>query len=346
MNVTQSNFGTYEDESIQKFILKNNKGMEVHLINYGATITSIKVPFPNGEIKEITCGFDSFENYFSETYKNNAPYFGGTVGRYCSQIKDAKFQMNGEEFNIAPNCGDNNLHGGNVGFDKRIWKAQAFTSPEGTEVKMKLKSKDMEEGFPGDVKVSVTFLLTNENELKISYKAKSDKDTPFTITNHTYFNLSGFNTSVEEHKVQIKAGKKLEMDDSGACTGKIIDLDGKADDLRAEKQVGKVHTAINDGFEHYYIFDKDNFELENVATIKSPESGLQMEVATSEPGMLFYTGKYTSDDLKRESGLEYGKYRGFCCETHRYPNGPNINGPKSILKAGEKFESTTVFKFS
>ncbi len=345
MTIKQTTFGTYKELPVEKFVLTNAKGMEVHIMNYGATITSIKVPNSEGEIKEITCGFDSFESYFTDSYMDNAPYFGSTVGRYCSQIKDAEFYLNGENFWIAQNCGDNNLHGGNVGYDKRMWGAQAFNTPEGTAVKMRLESLDMEEGFPGNVTISITFILTIENQFKIVYEALSDEDTPFTITNHTYFNLSGFDTSIEEHKVSIDASKKLEMDETGACTGKVIGLDNAVDDLRTLKTIKKVHDAMNDGFEHYYIFDKNNFEIEKVATITSPEGGLTMEVATSEPGVLFYTGKYTSNELKRESGLQYGKYRGFCFETHRYPNGPNINGPKSILKAKEKFESTTMFSF-
>ncbi|WP_010178325.1 aldose epimerase family protein [Aquimarina agarilytica] len=345
MSLEQLTFGVYKDSVVEKYVLTNVNGMEVHIMNYGATITSIKVPNLKGEIEEITCGFDSFESYFSDAYQDNAPYFGSTVGRYCSQIKDAEFFLNGEHFCIAQNCGDNNLHGGNVGYDKRMWIAQPFNTPEGTAVKMRLDSLDMEEGFPGNVTVSVMFTLTAENELKIDYEALSDEDTPFTMTNHTYFNLSGFATSIEEHQVTIKAGKKLAMDEGGACTGAIVDLNGAADDLRTAKTIKNVHEAMNDGFEHYYIFDKNNFALENVASITCPEKGLTMEVSTSEPGVLFYTGKFTSNELKRENGVQYGKYKALCFETHRYPNGPNINGPKSILKGKEKFESTTIFSF-
>ncbi|WP_010521754.1 aldose epimerase family protein [Aquimarina agarivorans] len=345
MNFKQLTFGNYKGAPVEKFILTNVNGMEVHVMNFGATITSIKVPDLKEGFKEITCGFDTFQSYFSEVYLNNAPYFGGTIGRYCSQIKDAYFYLNGEHFNIAQNCDDNNLHGGNVGYDKRMWLAQPYSTPEGTSVKMRLDSLDMEEGFPGNITVSVTFILTAENQLKIFYEAFSDEDTPFTITNHTYFNLSGFETSIESHTVSIKASKKLEMDTTGACNGNIINLEGAVDDLRVTKTIGEVHQAMNEGFEHYYIFDKNNFELESVATITSKVGKLKMEIATTEPGVLFYTGKYTSDELMRENGQQFGKYQGLCFETHRYPNGPNIDSPKSILKGKEKFESTTIFSF-
>uniref|UniRef100_UPI0040565C6E aldose epimerase family protein n=1 Tax=Zobellia laminariae TaxID=248906 RepID=UPI0040565C6E len=242
--------------------------------------------------------------------------------------------------------GDNNLHGGKVGFDKKIWKVNSFSNELAT-VQMELKSKHLEEGFPGNITVQVTFSLTNENELKIQYGAITDQDTPFTITNHSYFNLSGFAENVEGHSVMINSSTKQVWDETGAATGENVSVVGKADDLQSAKTIKEVHEAMGDGFEHFYLFEDKGFELDKVAEITEPKSGRSMEVFTTEPGMLLYTGKYTSDELQRESGLQYGKYRGFCCETHRYPNGMNIkNAPKSILKAGESYDSTTIFKFN
>ncbi|MGI9552415.1 MAG: aldose epimerase family protein, partial [Aurantibacter sp.] len=184
------------------------------------------------------------------------------------------------------------------------------------------------------------------NELKIDYRASTDADTPFTMTNHTYFNLSGFADSVEGHTVQIQSDKKQVWDGSGAATGENVSVISQPDDLRRPKLVGHVHDQIGGGFEHYYLFEEKGFTLGKVAEIHDTERGRSLEISTTEPGMLFYTGKYTSDGLKRESGEQYGKYRGFCCETHRYPNGPNIpDSPKSILKKGEVYDSTTIFKF-
>lgn len=345
MQQTTQKFGSHNDQPIQLYTLENNNGMVVKITNYGATITSINIPNEDGTTDEIVCGFETLRSYFSEPYKSNAPYFGGTVGRYTSQIKDSKFTLNGKEYQLAKNCGENNLHGGAEGFDKKVWEAETFETDEGVGVEMQLLSKDMEEGFPGNVSVTVAFSLNDENELSIRYLAASDADTPFSITNHTYFNLSGFETSVENHTVRIAASKKQEWDESGAATGKILDVRGNADDLRKAKTIKEVHEAMGDGFEHYYILDKHSFDLEKIAVIKCEKKKRSLEVSTSEPGMLFYTGKYTSDELFRESGEQYGKYRGFCCETHRYPNGPNIpDSPKSILKKGENFDSTTVFK--
>mgnify|MGYP006081693693 FL=1 len=345
MKVSQSNFGTFIEQETHLFTLKNDNGMLVKITNYGATVTSIVVPNSKGELENIACGFDTLEGYFGEEYKANSPYFGGTIGRYCSQIKDAKFSLNGKEYQLTANCGDNNLHGGAVGFDKKIWNAEIIEGNE-SSVKMTLTSKDLEEGYPGNVAVSVQFTLTANNELKIDYNATPDQDTPLALTNHTYFNLNAFSSTVEDHIVQVNTSKRQAMDETGAGTGEIVNVEGEADDLRKGKKIGDVHTEINDGFEHFYIFDNANSDLQEVASIKSKESGRSLTVTTTEPCMLLYTGKYTSDGIKRENGEQYGKFRGFCCETHRYQNGPNIEGsPKTITKAGEKFKSTTIFKF-
>ncbi|TDT47322.1 aldose 1-epimerase [Maribacter spongiicola] len=346
MKPEKKDFGNLEGEKVDLYTLMNSKGMVVKITNYGATITSIQIPDSNGELKEITCGFDTLEGYFTDDYKTNSPYFGSTVGRYCSQIKDAKFSLNGKTYHLADNCGPNNLHGGVVGFDKRIWNI-SLADDEQSTIKMSLLSKDLEEGFPGNVQVEVSFTLTDDNELKIDYNATTDADTPLSITNHTYFNLTGFTESVENHIAKVHTNKRLELDDTGAATGKIINVEKQPDDLTEGKRIGDVHDAINDGFEHFYIFDNQKEDLNQVASISTAKEELSLDVFSTEPCMLFYTGKYTSDDLKRENGIQYGKYRGFCCETHRYPNGPNIEGsPKSITKAGEHFKSTTVFKFS
>ncbi len=346
MSTTKSSFGDFNNQKVELYTLSNDKGMSVKITNYGATITSIKVPVDD-EVREVACGFDSLDGYFGEDYKNNSPYFGCTVGRYCSQIKDAKFTLNGKEYNLADNCGPNNLHGGAVGYDKRVWSAEEVTV-EGASaaLKMTLASKSLEEGFPGNVEVSVVFSINNANELQINYEALPDADTPLSLTNHTYFNLSGFTESIENHTAQVNTDKRLETDDTGAATGVILNLEDKADDLRVGKRIADVHQAMNDGFEHFYVFDNPNSELIQTASVSNPSGDLSLDVFSTEPCMLLYTGKYTSDDLKREDGTSFGKYRAFCCETHRYPNGPNIeNSPGSITKAGETFKSTTIFKF-
>ena len=346
-NLNTTKFGVYKNQDIDLFTLENKNGIVLKITNYGATITSLQVPDSKGNLADIVCGFDTLEGYFSKDYLENAPYFGSTVGRYTSQIKDSKFTLDGTDYALAKNCGENNLHGGAEAFDKKVWKATPMHLATGAGIEMSLLSPHLEEGYPGNVTLTVSFVLHDNNALEISYKATTDQDTPLSLTNHSYFNLSNFEQSIESHKVNIAAANKLELDATGAATGTVLNLEGAADDLRTAKQIGAVHQDMNDGFEHYYIFDKNNFELEDVASFSCDASGRSLVVATSEPGMLFYTGKYTSDALSRESGDAFGKFKGFCCETHRYPNGPNIQGsPKSILKKDEVFESTTVFKFS
>ncbi|CDF79874.1 aldose 1-epimerase [Formosa agariphila KMM 3901] len=346
MKTTKENFGHLKHQDIELFTLSNANGVEVKITNYGATITAIKVPKSNGISEIITCGFDNLESYFSEEYKSNSPYFGGTVGRYCSQIKNAEFSLNGKTFQLANNAGDNNLHGGVEGFDKKIWNASIADSDDASKIKMTLLSKDLEEGFPGNVNVSVNFTLNDNNELTIQYEATPDQDTPLSLTNHTYFNLSGFSENIENHIAKVYTDKRLATDNTGAATGDILNVEDEVDDLRTGKRIGDVHEKMNDGFEHFYIFDTDNSKLMHTATITDSNTQRSLDVYSTEPCMLLYTGKYTSDELQRENGQKFGKYRGFCCETHRYPNGPNIEeSPKSITKAGETYKSTTIFKF-
>ncbi|NMH86198.1 aldose epimerase family protein [Flavivirga algicola] len=347
MSIHISDFGTLDGEVIKEYALKNANGVEVKITNYGATVTTIKVPDSKGNIENIACGFDTLDGYFAKDYVENAPYFGGTVGRYCSQIKDAKFTLNGKEYQLAGNCGPNNLHGGAVGFDKKIWSAETIENSNGSSVKFNLKSKDLEEGFPGNVDVVVTFTLTENNELNIDYVATPDEDTPLSLTNHTYFNLNAFNSNVECHEAQVNASKRLMLDDTGAATGDVVNVEGAADDMQQSKKIGDAHKEMGDGFENFYVLDNEKLDFVEAAKITCPDSGRSLTVSTSEPVMLLYTGKYTSDAIKRENGEQYGKYRGFCCETHRYPNGPNIeSSPKSITKAGETFKSRTQFKFN
>ncbi|BAX78940.1 aldose epimerase family protein [Labilibaculum antarcticum] len=348
MKIQKTYFGDYQESKIDLFALENDNGMVVKIMNYGATITSISIPSTDSsERTELVCGFENLDAYFSKEYINNSPYFGSTVGRYCSQIKNAKFSLDGKEYQLSTNCVDNNLHGGKIGFDKKVWQAKSINSDNAVGVEMTVESADMEEGFPGNVEASVTFQLTNKNEIIISYKATTDKITPLSLTNHTYFNLSGFEKDITNHKVSVLTGKRLETDATGAATGLVLNLDNAEDDLRGGKTVSDVHKAMGNGFEHFYVFEDAKFELQKVAEIVEPKSGRKLEVETTEPCMLFYTGMHTSDELKRETGDQFGKYRGFCFETHRYQNGPNIQGsPKTFTKPDEIFESQTIFRLT
>jgi len=342
MLVTNKKFGIHQNQQIDLYTIENTNGMRIKITNYGATVTSISVLDQKGNRKELACGFDTLEGYFGADYTTNAPYFGCTVGRFASRIKDGKFTVDGKEYNIAVNNGSNHLHGGLIGFDKKIWQAE---SNEKESVSMSLTSPHMEEGYPGEVKVKVIFSLTEENEIVIQYEAITDRATPLSLTNHTYFNLSGFENTIEDHIAQIDANEFLEPDETNVPVGAVAEVEGRVADLRTSKKLGDCFVQMETGFEHYYTFDKASNELAKVAVFKDSVSGRSLEVKTTEPGALFYTGYFTSDKLQRENGDQYGRYRGFCFETSRYPNGPNLeNAADSITQAKETYQSTTVYK--
>ena len=338
-------FGKYNNQKVEQYILQNKSGLLVKLINYGATITAIQIPDANGRLKNIACGFDTLEGYFSNAYQNNAPYFGCTVGRYASRIKDGKFSLEGVDYTLAVNNGSNHLHGGLKGFDKKVWEAKVVDLNGEPAVQMHLQSPHMEEGYPGNVSVKVWFSLSEENEINIQYEATTDKATPLSLTNHTYFNLSGFRQTIAQHRVQIAAEKILVPDETNVPVGKIASVNNTSADLQNGRLLGDCFNEMETGFEHFYLFDKPIGNLTKVAEFQDTESGLTLEISTTEPGVLFYTGYFTSPELKRENGEQYGRYRGFCFETSRYPNGPNLpNSPDSITHPGEIYKSQTLFK--
>jgi len=347
MKINKINFGVVDTSPVSLFELSNNNGVVVKISDYGATITAILTPDTKGNSKEITCGFESVDGYFSKDYKDNAPYFGGTVGRHASRINDGKFTLEDKEYTLVGNDRGNHLHGGTQGFDKRIWQVVEFNELENEiSLVLGLHSPDMEEGYPGDVDIKTRFTLNNDNELTISYEASTNKSTPISLTNHTYFNLSGFEETIHNHKATIHSNAFLEVDDKGVPQNEnLIVVDGRPEDLRKGKLFKEALDLMETGFEHYYVFEKD-FQLKKIASFEHPSSGRAMDISTTEPGMLFYSGYFTSDLLKRENGDQFGRYKGFCCETHRYPNGPNLKGaPKSITHPDEVYKSSTVYKF-
>lgn len=343
----QFDFGVFESQSVEQYVLSNDNGMTVKVASYGATITSISVPNKDGGVKEIAAGFDTLEGYFSEDYRANAPYFGCTVGRFASRIKDGKFSINGEAYTLACNDGSNHLHGGLKGLDKRVWTLKkAWQSEHKSGIALSIQSPDMEEGFPGNITVTVYITLSNENEIVFEYEAETDKTTPLSFTNHTYFNLSGFKNTIENHKARIIADSFLAPDETNVPVGEIAEVKGTVADLNEGKVLKEAFSELETGFEHYYAFDKKT-ELRKVAEFSDTDSGTTLEVATTEPGALFYTGYFTSDKLKRENGDQFGRYRALCFETHKYPNGPNIEGaPDALTHPDEAFKSTTIYRLS
>jgi aldose 1-epimerase len=346
MKVTSVPFGQVDSQPVNLFTLENDQGVTVKITNYGGIVTSIVVPDCTGNCGDIACGFDSLDGYFSEAYKANSPYFGCIVGRYAARIKDGTFTVDGQQYQVAKNDGPNHLHGGIVGFDKRVWDAETSEEADASVLRLTLVSPDGEEGYPGRVKVIVEYRLTQDNELKIRYTAQADRATPLSLTNHTYFNLNGFSDRVLDHQVQIHSERYLVPDESNVPAGEERAVAGSACDFRQPRRLGDSFEELPNGFEHYYVFAASDGSVNKVAEFADASTGRSLEVYTSEPGMLFYTGYYTSDDLARDVGTRFGQFRAFCCETSKYPNGPNIPGsPRSILQPGQQYDETTVFKF-
>ena len=346
MKITSVPFGQVDSQPVNLFTLENDQGVTVKITNYGGIVTSIVVPDCTGNRGDITCGFDSLDGYFSEAYKANSPYFGCIVGRYAARIKDGTFTVDGQQYQVAKNDGPNHLHGGIVGFDKRVWDAETSEEADASVLRLTLVSPDGEEGYPGTVKVIVEYRLTQDNELKIRYTAQADRATPLSLTNHTYFNLNGFSDRVLDHQVQIHSERYLVPDESNVPVGEERAVAGSACDFRQPRRLGDSFEELPNGFEHYYVFAASDGSVNKVAEFADASTGRSLEVYTSEPGMLFYTGYYTSDDLARDDGTRFGQFRAFCCETSKYPNGPNIPGsPRSILQPGQQYDETTVFKF-
>lgn len=346
MKVEKTSFGSIENDIVSLYHLTNDNGVVVKVSDYGATITAILTPDGKGNSKEITCGFESVDGYFSKEYKTNAPYFGGTVGRCASRIHDGKFTLEGKEYTLIGNDRGNHLHGGAQGFDKRMWKVEEFEQGQDqVTLLMSIYSPDMEEGYPGNVNVKARFTLNNKNELILSYEGETDKATPISLTNHSYFNLAGFTETIHNHKVTIHSDAFMEGDDKGVVHGGVVKVDGRPEDFRKGKLFKEALDHMETGFDNYFLFDKD-FELKKVASFEHAATGRCMDVSTTEPGMLFYSGYFTSDALKRENGDQYGRYKAFCCETHRYPNGINLkDAPKTVTVPGEPYTSQTIFKF-
>lgn len=342
MSITKAPFGTVDGMEVDLYTLENANGMVAKITNYGGIITSLVVPDSEGNTADIVCGFDTLEGYFADAYKANSPYFGCLVGRYAARIKDGTFSVDGTDYKVATNDGPNHLHGGIKGYDKCVWCG----SIEGESLTMTIVSADGDEGYPGTLNVVVTYKLTDDNELCIEYLATTDKATPLSLTNHTYFNLGGFQDKILGHTAMIKSDKYLLPDDTNVPVGDEFAVAGTVWDYNQAKPIGDVFDESPMGFETYYVFSKPVGEFSEVAEFADATSGRRMVVSTSEPGMLMYSGFYTSDELKRESGAQFGQFRGFCCETSRYPNGPNIAGaPGSILDPNDTYSQKTVFKF-
>jgi aldose 1-epimerase len=347
--VKKRSFGHMPDgQRVYLYTLTNDHDMEVVISNYGGIIVSIKAPDKNGRASDVVLGFDDLKGYL-----HNTPYFGALVGRYANRIANGRLSLNGREYSLTQNDGPNSLHGGGQGFDTRVWQAQEGANAEGQQLRLHYISKDGEEGYPGEVSVDVIYTLTNHNELRLDYSATTDKDTVINLTSHPYFNLAGQGEGdILSHELILYARRFTPVDQALIPTGELREVAGTAFDFRQPRAVG---AHINDedpqlklarGYDHNFVLDNTKGELALAARLMEPSSGRVLEVLTTEPGIQFYSGNFLDGAITGKRKVYKHRY-GLCLEPQHYPDSPNHPGfPSTLLKPGQQYRSTTVFRFS
>lgn len=339
--IGQTPFGAIGSDSITKYTLTNAQGVSVSIINYGGTVTNIMVPDKNGTMGDVVLGFDDLAGYLNP--KN--PYFGALIGRYANRIANAKFTLDGKTYTLAPNNNGNTLHGGIKGFDKCVWKAAVL--PGDSSIQFTYNSKHMEEGYPGNLDISVVYSLTNNNELIIDYKASADQATPANFTNHSYFNLSaGTDSTVLDHDLVLSADLFTPVNEKLIPLGKHENVKGGPMDFNTRKRIGQDIDKVSGGYDHNWVLNKTDNALTLVGTLYHSGSGRTMEVLTTEPGMQFYSGNFLDGTLAGKGGKHYVKHGGLSLEAQHFPDSPNQPSfPTTILKPGEVYKQTTVYRF-
>jgi len=337
-------------EAVERFTLTNQSGIRVRIMTHGATTLSIETPDRDGNLADIALGFKTAAEYGPDT-----PYFGSTIGRFANRVVHGKFSLDGKEYQLALNGdGIHALHGGDRGFDKRIWTAEAFESENA--VRMSYASPDGEEGYPGTLTATITYTLTEEDELKLDYTATTDQATPVNLTNHSYFNLAGHDAgNIGKQSLAINADAFIPTDGTGKPLGELRSVEGTPMDFCAPHAIGErinanyecIQCLKSPGYDHCYcINQKIEGELTFAARAEDPVSGRVLEVFTTEPGMQFYSGNFLDGTDKGKGGTPYPLHGGFCLETQHYPDSPNqTQFPNTILRPGEKLISQTIYKF-
>ncbi|MGD0697222.1 MAG: aldose epimerase family protein [Terriglobia bacterium] len=337
-----------EGQVMDLYTLTNRGGMKVTLTNYGGRVVSILVPDRQGKMSDVVLGFDNLDGYLG-----NNPFFGALVGRYANRIGKARFTLNGVEYKLAQNDGPNTLHGGVKGFDKVAWTARE-SSKNPPALELTYVSPDGEEGYPGKLTSIVVYTLTDSNELKIDYTATTDKDTVLNLTNHAYFNLAGEgNGDILKHEIMINADRFTPVDSTLIPTSELRNVEGTPFDFRKATAIGARIDANDEqikfgrGYDHNFVLNRTGRGLSLAARVTEPQSGRVLEVRTTQPGIQFYTGNFLDGSVHGKGGKAYGRRSAFCLETQHFPDSPNQ--PKflsAVLKPGQTYHETTIYKFS
>ena len=339
---TERPFGTAEGQQITEYTITNPSGIQVSIMNYGGTVTKLLTPDKNGKLGDVVLGYDTLGGFL----QTGNPYFNALIGRYGNRIAAGKFTLDGQAYTLAGNNNGNSLHGGNKGYDKVVWTAKKLSD---SSLQLNYLSKAGEEGYPGNLNVQVVYTLTPDNGLKLDYTATTDKATPVNLTSHCYFNLSaGADSTILNHQLEIAADKYTPVNAQLIPTGKIEDVKGGPMDFTKAKTVGKDIAQVEGGYDHNWVLNKSGNNLERVASLYEPNSGRFMEVLTTEPGLQFYSGNFLDGTLTNtKGGKKYIKHAALCLETQHFPDSPNQPSfPNTILKPGETYRQTTVYKFS
>lgn len=345
MKITKSLFGkTNEGIDVELFTLSNDNQVTVSITNYGAIVTSIVTPDKNGELANIACGFDKLENYLSSEYLGSYPYFGCVCGRCCNRIGNGKFTLEGKNYSLAVNNGANHLHGGLIGYDRRLWTAETIEESKKVGVVLSLLSPDMEEGYPGNLKVTCTYTLNNYNELSIEYTAETDQTTIVNLTNHTYFNLTGGKENILNHELELTSASFTDSADM-IPTGEITSVIGTPNNFLTKKKLGKDIAALENGYDLNFVIDKEKGEMVQAGFLCEETSGRSVEVFTTQPGIQLYTG-YWIPELTIDGKKKFGKYMGVALETQHYPDSVNKpQFPPVTLAPEQKFYEKTTYIF-
>ncbi len=347
-SVTRENVGTVDGRGVDLYTLTNVHGLEAKIMSYGGIVVSLRVPDRRGAFDDVVLGFDTLAAYLKST-----PYFGALIGRYGNRIGKGRFTLNGVEYKLAINNGENSLHGGVKGFDKVVWNARSRKTMNGPALELTYLSRDGEEGYPGNLSVKVIYTLTNHDELKIDYFATADKDTVVNLTHHSYFNLAGQgNGDILNHRLTIAANHFTPIDAGLIPTGEFRDVKGTPFDFMHATTIGArinqddEQLKLGNGYDHNFVLNGKTGQLQQVATVLEDTTGRMMEVWTTEPGMQFYTGNFLDGTLTGKGGKVYRRRFGFCLETQHYPDSPNKpNFPSTVLRKGQRYRSTTSYRF-